>query len=141
MTVRNKQAIICGSFIAYLLSLHDKAEQSKGSIIKLRQYILKQTRNVRNIKMVEASNIAWDSVVAKHKDEHLAIVPALVIESLAFSFEEQLKEFFGNDILNLVVRYSEKFQISNINDFAKDSYIVADSLKDATRKVVYDEEM
>ena len=131
--------IIIGSFLAYLLSLTDKEQQIKASSIRLRDKLLKVTRAAKDEHLVKLANKTWSDVLAKHKDDNLCISPAIVIETLYFSFIDVMNTLYGNELGNLICRYVEKQQVGNINDYTKDSYLAADSLKDALRKVIFEE--
>jgi len=132
------QAIIVGSYITYLLSLTDKEQQIKGSSIRLRDKLLKVTRAAKDKELVELANKTWQRVLDKHKEDNLCISPAIVIETLYFSFIDIMNELYGREVGALVCRYVEKQSIGNINDYTKDSYLTSDSLRDELRKVIYE---
>lgn len=137
--VKEARGIISGSFIVFLLSLIDKEYQNRGSIINLRQYILKQTRKVQRYNLVLLSNDAWKSVLDKFKDDHIAFSVVVVVETLAFNYENELKKVFGNNIINLCVRFAAKQgEIDIDKKVIEDSYMIADELKKITDKLIFD---
>lgn len=132
-----QQGIIIGSFITFSMSLMDKEQQIKGSSIALRDSILRITTTRGNELMVKSANLAWQMTIDEHVDETLSFSIATLVESLAFDYIDVFKILYGSEIMNLVDRFVSKQSIGNISEYAKDSYRIADSLRDNCRKAVF----
>jgi len=141
MTTKSKaKAIIISSFIMYLMDM-DSSKRTKAHTKKLRKELLEVTRSKGTIKLAELSNRAWTELIHEYKNDNLNISLALTIEALAFSFEEDLTNMYGDYIIDYIADYSMKEQVGDISKYAKDSYIAADALRDKLRDIIFKEEM
>ena len=138
MTTKEKQVMIISSYITYLLSLMDKEQHYKASTIRLRDKLLAHTRKNGNEELVVIANNAWAKVLDKHKDDTLKISIAILVERFYMRFEQVMLDTYGAEIGNLVCRFTAKQMVGDVSEYAKDSYIVEDSLIDAVRKEIFD---
>ena len=132
------KALVIGSYITYLMSLMDKEQQIKLTTIRLRDKILKVIRKPKYEGLNIIADDGWKIVLDQYKDERILISPAIVVETLYFNFIDIMNELYGHEVGNLVCRYVEKQSVGNINDYTKDSYRVADSLRDSVRKLIFE---
>ena len=128
------KGIIIGSFILFLLSLDDSVK-TKAHIKRLRKPLLDINKKEANLDLIDIADTAWTNVL--HKSDNPKISLSITIESLAFSFSEEMEYMFGSDILEIVSDYAEKEAVGNVNDYAKDSYKVADKLRDELRDLMF----
>ena len=137
MTTKSKQkAIIVSSFMLYLVSLMSNGK-TKPHIKKLKKQLLDVTIKQGDVTLAKLSNEAWSNVIKTHQDDNLSISVALVIESLAFTFEKDLLDMYGESVIENVCSFTEQESVGNISDYAKDSYKAAAALSEAVRLVVF----
>ncbi len=82
--------------------------------------------------------MGWTNVLESFRNDDLKIAIALVIETLYFNHEDILTSFYGQELGNRIVRFSNKQSYDGISDYAKDSYIVADALSKSVQKSVFE---
>jgi len=133
--------MVVGSLILGLIKVLDKPEQVKGSTIKFSQYIKKGTTKFKATKgqRKKLSEVCRDSMlmlVDNHEGENSTIHVATFVESLSFSFEKELKAFYGSEYMNLMLRFCEK-QVAS-SEHARESYSLSDELRDNIRKLIYE---
>ena len=141
MTRDERIGMTVGSLIVGLLRTMDQKQQVKASTIKLKQHI-----RARNIKIgasqderQDVANICMDSMkmlVEQHQNEESIMQVATFIESMMFSFEKEMIAMYGNQIVDLVLRFCEKQVVDS--KLAKDSYDLSDDLKNNIRKIIFD---
>jgi hypothetical protein len=135
------KAIIIGSFILYLIDyLLDKSQKNKGSVIRLKQAIVKKTRARKGkyIPFIKMSDEAWKETVEMYKDKSYRIAIFDIVEFLAFDNEEIMEKMYGNQFLLLVSNFSLKQTFDGIEpEVLKESREVAQILKKNTEKVLY----
>jgi len=134
------KAIITASYILYMIdALLDPSEKVKGSTIALKQKLHSQTRKAQNFAYVEMSSTAWSSVVEQYKDKNMRIAIFDAVETLAFAEEESLTLMFGPTLIEILCRFTLKQTYDGISkEILAESRIVSHALKDALRKVVFD---
>ena len=142
MTEASKsKAIIIGSFCLYLINLASMRDQTKGSVIRLKQKLFAQTRKPVNLHLVKLSNDAWQIVVDKYENQTMRIMLADATEMLVLDEEKAMKEVYGDDIVDLAYRASTKIQQDDSDaepGIIKESREITEALIDASRKVVFD---
>jgi hypothetical protein len=132
------QATMTGAYILMLLGHLSKEDYNKASVVRLTQRLRKILKH-RPISDARLADEAYDVIKKKYKDEPIELVVGILIETLAFNKEEYMKQLFGNDIITFVERASAKITIPGLNEKQrKDSYRVADELKDSLEKTVFD---
>ena len=73
----------------------------------------------------------------KGESENVMVVPVFV-ESLSFSFEKELNEFYGQEYMVRMLRFIDK----QANDGqVSDSYVLSDTLVNNIRKITFDKRM
>ena len=75
-------------------------------------------------------------LVDQHQDEESIMQVATFVESMMFSFEKEMIAMYGNQIVDLVLRFCEKQIVDS--ELAKDSYDLSDDLKNNIRKIIFD---
>ena len=141
MTRDERVGMAVGSLVVGLLKTMDSKEQAKASTIRLKQHI--RAKNIKIKATFEerrsVADICLDSMkmlVDQHKDENSIMQVATFIESLMFSFEKEMIKMYGNQIVDLVLRFCEKQVVDN--KLAKESYELSDDLRNNIRKLIYD---
>ena len=135
------QSILYSSYLMYLLDAHleDKNRQ-KGSVIKLKQKLLKYLREEKNKDLVQLSNDIWFELINEYKDKNYHIVVFDAIESLVFEAEEYLTKAYGGSFLqqaaNVVYKITGNDEVPK--EYLKESREIMDRLIELTRKRVYD---
>lgn len=134
-------AIATGSLILGLIKTMDLNQQHKGSTIAyttlMRKHITKCDVAIEDRKKIaQISHDAMIMLVEQFKDSHSVMVVATFVESLSYSFENELKLFFGSQYINLVDRFVLKQAVDST--IAKDSYELSDKLRDNIRKLIFD---
>ena len=141
MTRNQRVGMAVGSLIVGLLKTMEHKQQVKASTIRLRQHIRVRNRSIKASleDRQSVANICMDSMkmlVEQHQDEESIMQIATFVESMLFSFEKEMIEMYGNEIVNLVLRFCEKQVVDS--KLAKDSYELSDDLKDNIRKLIFD---
>lgn len=135
------QAIIVSSYILYLIDgLMSKKGRSFGSTINLKQKLMSQTRNAQNYDYVKLSNEAWAITVDKYKDKNYRIMIGQAVESLYFNNQEVLDLMYGEQLVNLVWRFTCKQLDDMVYEKAviPETNIVTKDLTESMRKVIFD---
>lgn len=108
------RAIIYGSFIAYAIdSLLVKEDKSKGSVIRLKQAVISKIVKQEYVDYIKLSNKVWNNTVNFYADKNFKIIVPEFIETLGFHEEKIMKEFYGNNFLDLVGNFSLKLSQEN----------------------------
>ena len=125
-----------GSIIIGIMSLETEAK-SKGSFIRLKQDIIKHTstfqKQLSKEQLEMLSRACYDSIIELDTSEAKLINPATIVESLAFTFEDEFLGFYDSNIIEVVSRYSFKS-----GETAKDSYLAAKEISKSIRKKIFD---
>ena len=143
MTIgRNESvSIIVGSLLLGLIKTMDKSQQVKGSTIaytntmRTKIYKSKATQDDRKI----LSEVARDSMmmlVEQFEDQKSIMQVATFVESISFSFNKELTEFFGKDYITRMIRFTEKQIVES--ELAGHSYELSDQLRNNIRKIIFD---
>jgi len=130
------QAIIIGSHISFLISILHVDEQKESTCRRVQKMLLKGLRKGGE-KDVHLSNTAWKNVLVKLESSELQFSTVTVVESLFFSFEPALTEYYGETLSTAIMNFINRHSLDNISDFAVDSYILADELRDESRRVIF----
>ena len=141
MTRDESVGMVIGSLIVGLLKTMDNKQQIKGSTIRLRQHIRAKNKKADASldERQDIANVCMDSMkmlVEQHQDEESIMQVATFVESIMFSFEKEMIAMYGNQIVDLVLRFCEKQVVDS--KLAKDSYDLSDDLKNNIRKIVFD---
>ena len=112
-------------------------KRTKPHIKKIKRQLLDVTIKQGNETLARLSNEAWSNVIKKHQHDNLNISIALTVESLAFTFEKDLLDMYGQSVIDNVCSFTEKESVGNISDYAKDSYRAADALSETVRLAVF----
>ncbi len=134
------RAVITGSYILFMINvLLEPSQRSKGSVINLKQRLFTKTRNASYAGYVILSNKAWDDTIDVFKDTGDSIVIFDAVETLVFNEEDSMKAMFGDDILDIVGRFSMKQSRNGVTkDLLAQSRRISDQLTKSMKKVVYD---
>ena len=135
---QKNQGIIIGSSITFSMFLMSRKARVNATTIRLRDKILSVTTTQGNDYIKRSADLAWQMTIDDHSEEKLSFSVAVLIESLTYSYLDIMQELYGKDILNLVDRFVAKQSVGNISDYAKESYTIADSLRDNCRKALFD---
>lgn len=132
-------AIVAGSLILGLMKTMDKEQQTKGSTVRYSTVLRKgiKTAYLTPEEREKLSYIAHDSMiqlVEQYEDAETPIQIATFIESLSFSFEKEMMEFYGKNYFIYMLRFIDKQVLDEVGK----SYEVSDTLRDNIRKIVYD---
>ena len=141
MTETSKaKAIIAGSYILYLIDfLLDKEGRNKGTTIRLKQALKKRTTDAANREYVDWSNEAWQMTIDQFKDKNMRLAIFDAVEMIGFLEEEAMKDMFGNNILDLISRFSYKHTYSGVSkEVLAESREVTKALIDNMIKVIFD---
>jgi hypothetical protein len=137
MKTSDIQAIISGAFILVLLK-QDTDNKNKASVIRLKEAIVSKIRKASKV-YAELADKAFNEVVEARRDEKLELDVGIMIEAIALNKENAMREFYGNNIIDLVCRAAYKITVSGLTrQQGKDSYMIADELKAALEKVVFE---
>lgn len=135
-------AIVVASLILGLIKTMDLQQQIKGSTINyvslMRKKIHKSkaTKDERE-KMAHTARDSMMMLVEQFSDGNCAVMQvATFVEALSFSFEDELTEFYGQDYMPRMLRFTDKQVVDS--GLAKDSYTLSDQLKDNIRKITFD---
>ena len=132
-------AVVVGSQILGLLKTFPIEEQRKGAFINYTQFIRTKIYKVKSNdrqKWAEVCYKSLSSLLGKGLDNEITM--STLVESLSFTFEKELKAFYGEDYFPRMVRFCNKHSHDYTSEYAKDSYVVADILADAVRKEFYE---
>lgn len=134
------RAVITGSYILFMINvLLEPSQRSKGSVINLKQRLFTKTRNASYVGYVILSNKAWDDTIDVFKDTGDSIVIFDAVETLVFNEEDAMKAMFGEDILDIVGRFSMKQSRNGVTkELLAQSRRISDQLTKSMKKVVYD---
>ena len=137
----NYVAIVVGSLIAGLINILGKEELTKGSVIRLLSMLRCKIKYAQiNIetrkKLANATRDSMLMLLDQHEGEQSKMEVSTFIETLSFSFEKEMVEFFGNEYMTTVGRFVAK-QVEEGCDI-EDSYKLADDLRDNVRKIIFD---
>jgi len=140
MTKSEAKAVMNGSMILYMLdSLLPKAEQSKTTVIRVKQMIRGKLRNSKYIPLIKLSNEAWDNTIEKFKGNNYRILVYDFVEMVVMNEEQSMNEFFGASFSDVAFRYSLKNAIPNLEQqLYKESREVSKEVTDQIRKVLHD---
>jgi len=138
-------SIIIASQLIGLIKVMNKEEKTKGSVINYTQFLQKKIREVNYINRPELALVCRDSLMSlieidKQETGNKKIAIATIAESLSFSFERELRSVFGDEYFIRLDRFVQKQSYNGISEFAPYSYKMADNLRDAVRKYLFDME-
>lgn len=128
-------AVVVGSQIIGLLKTMPIEEQTKGAFINYSQFMRAKIWKVKSSDRKKWSEVCYKSLTSLlDKGFSNSITMNTLVESLSFTFEKELKAFYGDDYFPRMMRFCDKHSYEYSSEFAKDSYLVADALADAVRK-------
>jgi hypothetical protein len=133
-TMRVKAVITCSHIMALMYHL-DRLDAHKLSVIRFRQLIMDKLRH-EPLELREVSNRAWLKGTEGLSDNGLVYSISTVIETLFYNELEAMYEYLGNQSEMLLYRMMMK--LPTLSSAAKNSYELADILKQATGKEVYE---
>jgi hypothetical protein len=132
------QASITGAFILVLLFQLTRSDYNRASVIRLNQRIRKILREQSKVDRVLADE-AYETIKLKYLEDKIELDIGILIETLAFNKEDYMKQLFGNDIITYVERAAAKITLPDLTPKQrKDSYMIADELKDSLEKIVFE---
>lgn len=132
-------AVVVGSQILGLLKTMPIEEQTKGAFINYSQFMRAKIWKVNSKDRKKWADVCYNSLTSLlGKGFDNSITMTTLVESLSFTFEKELKAFYGDDYFPRMMRFCDKHSYDYTSEFAKDSYIVADALADAVRKEFYE---
>lgn len=132
-------AVAAGALIVGLIKNMSAEQLAKGSTINLFSWIHNKihradlTPNERRF-IAEIARDSMLDLVESYKDKNAIMQIATFIESLSFSFENEIREFYGDEYMVRLCRFTEKQAVGNVED----SYSLSDSLRDNIRKIIFD---
>ena len=130
------QAVVVGSHISFLISILHINQLKESTTRRVQKLLLKGLKKGGS-KDVQLSNESWKKVLVRLEEENLQFSSVTVVESLFFSFEPALTEYYGDTLSIALMNFINKHTPSNATEYAKDSYRLADELRDETRRVVF----
>jgi hypothetical protein len=137
MNTKELQAVVSGALIIIFI-MQDEDNRSKGSVIRLKSAILNKLKSVDR-SFSKLADDAFKQVLDKYVNDCLQLDVGILIEAIALNKSQAMKEFFGNNIIDLVCRASYKITVSGLTKKqGKDSYMIADELKEALEKVIFE---
>ena len=144
MTYKDKQAIIYGSFLLYMIDvLLTPKEKTNGTTIRLKQLIKSKISKKEYIPIRVLSNEAWFKAVDEVKDKNLQIAVFQFVENLVLDNVDIFKDFYGERILELAGNFAFKHTLDLddelLHKVVRDTAELTDSLKKNTSKVIYEE--
>jgi len=135
-------AIVAGSIILGLIRSMNQKERFKGSTITLVDYVKKGIVNANaslseRQELANACKISMEQLLDQFRGTDIVILQiAIFVESLSFSFEKELTDFYGNEYINIMSRFTIKQFMDSKT--ARESYLLSDQLRDNIRKIVFD---
>lgn len=137
MNTKELQAVVSGALIIIFI-VQDEDNRNKGSVIRLKSAILNKLKAVDR-SFSKLADEAFKQVLDKYVNDKLQLDVGILIEAIALNKQEAMKEFFGNNIIDLVCRAAYKITVSGLTkQQGKDSYMIADELKEALEKVIFE---
>jgi len=133
-------AVIIGSMLMYATDfLIDKSKRNSLTAIRLRQALNTKLKNKKYNEYVTLSNKAWSKTIDQFKDDDIQITVPQFVENLAFDKFDLMKEFYGNNIIDLADRFSIKHTMLNTpKKYVQDTRKVTDALKKHISKELYE---
>ena len=126
--------VVAGIMSGILLT---HADMSKGVSARLHSELLTHTtrfkKSASDKVLMQTASIAYETIKTLDEEILKETSHAVILETIAFDFEPELKEYFGNNFLSLVDRYAMKASVN-----AGASYEVAEQIKKTVRKKVFD---
>ena len=137
MTTKELQAVVSGALIIIFI-VQDEDNRSKGSVVRLKSALLNKLKSVDR-SFSKLADAAFKQVLDKYVNDCLQLDVGILIEAIALNKQDAMREFFGNNIIDLVCRAAYKITVSGLTkQQGKDSYMIADELKEALEKVVFE---
>jgi hypothetical protein len=137
VNTKELQAVVSGALIIIFI-VQDEDNRSKGSVIRLKSAILNKLKSVDR-SFSKLADEAFKQVLDKYVNDCLQLDIGILIEAISINKQEAMKEFFGNNIIDLVCRAAYKITVSGLTkQQGKDSYMIADELKEALEKVIFE---
>jgi hypothetical protein len=137
VNTKELQAVVSGALIIIFI-VQDEDNRNKGSVIRLKSAILNKLKAVDR-SFSKLADEAFKQVLDKYVNDKLQLDVGILIEAIALNKQEAMKEFFGNNIIDLVCRAAYKITVSGLTkQQGKDSYMIADELKEALEKVIFE---
>ena len=135
--VLHDQSIILSAFIVMLLTHLDKADQHRGSVVRLRQILFTELKK-GNRDLVVMADEAYDEIKMKYVDKQLELDLGITIEAMSFKLEDAMIQTYGEHILDIISRACLKVTLDGLNQKQRtDSYMVANDLIDSLRSIVH----
>ena len=128
---------IVGGMIVGMLMLSNNNNFTRATEIRLRDKILKETtsfqQKLTKEQLEAVAKIAYETIIESDGGERFKVNPYTFIETIAFDFEKELKSFYGDNIMDVICRFTAK------NDLpVEDSYKYAENAKKVFRKKLFD---
>jgi len=129
----NTKVIVVGSIIGFMISLLDENQKNKT------QRILKKVLSTGGEKEVDLSNNVWKTVTEYHIGSDFLFDPTIAIESLYFSFIDEMEEVFGDKLTSSIWGFNAIYMQHGIDKkYIANSYKFADELRDCINEKIGD---
>jgi hypothetical protein len=133
----NSEAIIAGAIITTILKNLSEPSSKKQSVILLVQAIRAKIKHEDKTIYGAAADNAFDTAKEMSKKENLLLDIGIIIETIIFGLTEEMKKYYGNNIITLAERASSKITIDRLEpEMKRKSYEIADLLIDSIKKEV-----
>jgi hypothetical protein len=137
VNTKELQAVVSGALIIIFI-MQDEDNRSKGSVIRLKSALLNKLKSVDR-SFSKLADDAFKQVLDKYVNDCLQLDVGILIEAIALNKQDAMREFYGNNIIDLVCRAAYKITVSGLTQKqGKDSYMIADELKEALEKVIFE---
>jgi hypothetical protein len=122
-----------------LENLLDKKDQTKGSVIRLRQTLAAKAVSPDHKVLADMSNEVWKETVQNFKERRMRLVVGEAIETLIFSEEKAFKAMYGDHIIPICGYATIKIVDSGISsEIIKESREVTAMLMKLTQKYTFE---
>jgi hypothetical protein len=138
--MKNTEAILAGAIILTILANLSKPDTKKQSVILLSQAIRAKIKHASKTTYAEAADTAFNVAKEESKKEELLLDIGIIIETIAFDLLDEMKTYYGNNIITLIERAASKVTITELeHDMKRKSYDIADlivnAIKEEARKI------
>ncbi len=140
MTKSEAKAIMTGSMILYMLDeLLPKSEQTKTTVIRVKQMIRGKLLDKKYIPLVKLTNQAWDNTIAAFKGKNYKLLIYDFVEMVVMNEEQPMNDFFGAQFSEVAFRYSVKNAVPDLEkQLYKQSREISKEITNQIRKVLHD---
>ena len=133
-----EQAVLTGAVIVVLTKNLCRTARARASVIRLVQRIAGINKKQPK-KLAILADHAYNAIKNKYVDEKIELDIGILISSLAYSKELYLRQLYGNEIMNLVDRASDKVTLPGLTiKQGVDTYRIADELIASIEKTVFE---